>query len=91
MTVPTVPEQPHVEQVGAAGVKPAVPTSAERRRKLCFLGLAAVALAVVILVLTYPNLAAPVGTSAGVVAAVAPLVQRRPRAGTASEAIEDEA
>jgi hypothetical protein len=39
-------------------------------------GLVGIGLGVVALVLAFPRLAAPIGTSAGVVAAVVPLVQR---------------
>jgi hypothetical protein len=53
-----------------------------RRRRLIGAGVTLIGLGVVALVLAFPGLAAPIGTSAGVVAAVVPLVQRMGRGGS---------
>ncbi|MFC9613927.1 hypothetical protein [Streptomyces sp. NPDC056938] len=92
MTVPMDAEPPHLEGVSEVEVMPLARTGPDRRRKLYLAGLALVAVAggVVILVMAYPILAAPIGTSAGVVAAVVPFVQRMTRAGAPGDATEGE-
>ncbi|MFE7158102.1 hypothetical protein [Streptomyces sp. NPDC057636] len=92
MTVPMDAEPTHLEGVSEAEVMPVARTRPARRRKLYLAGLALVAVAggVVILVMAYPILAAPIGTSAGVVAAVFPFVQRMTRAGAPGDVTEDE-
>ncbi|GAA3847692.1 hypothetical protein RCR19_20020 [Streptomyces sp. WAC07094] len=51
----------------------------ESREGLLVAGVSAIRLAVVALVLAFPGLAGPIGTVAGVVAAIVPLVQRMGR------------
>lgn len=66
--VPPGPLVPPVPRVRAA-VLP-------RRRGLLIGGVVAVGLGVVALVLAFPRLAAPIGTAAGVVAVLVPLIHR---------------
>ena len=78
MTVPTGREPSSSEEGHQAG-KPAVqpPQAASfRRRRVLLGGLCGLGLAVVLLVVFMPVLAAPVGTAAAVVAVVTPLIHR---------------
>jgi hypothetical protein len=82
MTVPMNPETPHSEvSAGDHGSRPVAPRVVSRR-KLMGAGVILIGLGVVALVLAFPDLAAPIGTSAGVIAAVVPLVQRVGRGGS---------
>lgn len=90
MTVPTNPEEPHSDEEGAHGENPPAGRRSLRGQRLLAAGVVAIGIAVVVLVLVYPSLAAPIGTSAGVVAVVVPLVQRLGRVGSSDAATEDE-
>jgi hypothetical protein len=82
MTVPMNPGSPRSEVPAvdeARGTKRVKPV---RRRLLLTIGLVVIGLGVVALVLAFPSLGAPIGTSAGVVAAVVPLLQRLGHGGT---------
>ena len=82
MTVPTNPESPH-SQVGVSRKGDGAKRSERTRRQgLLVIGVAAVGITVVALVLVFPRLAAPLGTSAGVVAVLVPLIQMLRRGGT---------
>lgn len=81
MTVPTNPERLHAPVVLTDEARTPSLTRLIRRRGLLVAGVSAIGLAVVALVLAFPGLAAPIGTAAGVVAAVVPLVQRMGRGG----------
>jgi hypothetical protein len=85
MTVPTKPQPPH--SGGLAGDSDNRPVRARRirKRRLVAVGVAALGVSVVSVVLAFPRLAAPIGTSAGVVAAVAPLVQRAGRSSSSDD------
>lgn len=76
MTVPRNPEEAHSERGVKGGTNPRVRTGWLRRRPWLVVGVPALGLTVGGLVLAYPELAAPIGTSAGVVAVVVPLVRR---------------
>ncbi|MGA4849929.1 hypothetical protein ACOBQB_28190 [Streptomyces sp. G5(2025)] len=85
MTVPTNAEGVHFRKSCTA--EPALPLRGaeptrrrergrERGRGLLIGGVVAVGLGVVALVLAFPRLAAPIGTAAGVVAVLVPLLHR---------------
>ncbi|MFK4112001.1 hypothetical protein [Streptomyces sp. NPDC002176] len=81
MTVPMNPETPRskalpVDEAGSAVRKR---LGGFRARRAAVAAVLAVALTVVLLVTAFPRLAAPIGTAAGVVAVVIPLVQRKGR------------
>ncbi|MER6403166.1 hypothetical protein ABT269_06520 [Streptomyces viridosporus] len=75
MTVPTNPEELHSEAGTKGETNPPARTRLLRGRAPLMVGATAVGLTVAALVLTFPELAAPIGTSAGVVAVVVPLVR----------------
>lgn len=81
MTVPMNPETPRSEALPVEEEEPPKRAGFIRGRRLITTGVVALGLAVVALVLVFPRLAAPIGTSAGVVAAVVPLVHRWGRGG----------
>jgi hypothetical protein len=89
MTVPTNPEGLHSEIPSADETSPTRMRMA-RRRGLVAAGVAAIGICVVVLVLVFPALAAPIGTSAGVVAVAVPLVQRVGRGGSSGGRGADE-
>ncbi|MGV9882496.1 hypothetical protein [Streptomyces sp. NPDC003006] len=86
MTVPTNAESAHFRkscQPCSAEPVPLVPLVPRvraavlpRRRGLLIGGVVAVGFGVVALVLAFPRLAAPIGTAAGVVAVLVPLIHR---------------
>ncbi|CAM5436558.1 hypothetical protein STENM327S_00989 [Streptomyces tendae] len=76
MTVPTNPETSRFEVPVVDEARRTKRAKPIRRRRMVTAGLVGIGLGVVALVLAFPRLAAPIGTSAGVVAAVVPLVQR---------------
>ncbi|MFI8488401.1 hypothetical protein [Streptomyces rubrogriseus] len=76
MTVPTNPEMPRSEVPVVDTGRRTKRANPIRRRLMLLAGLVVIGLGVVVLVLAFPRLAAPIGTSAGVVAAVVPLLQR---------------
>ncbi|MFH8566659.1 hypothetical protein [Streptomyces sp. NPDC017988] len=79
MTVPTNAEGAHFRKsrtVGPVLPLPDTVPARRRRRGLLISGVVAVGLGVVALVLAFPRLAAPIGTAAGVVAVLVPLVPR---------------
>lgn len=76
MTVPTDPEELHSE-VGVKGAtKPPTRIRLLRRHPWLVIGVPALGLTVGGLVLAFPGLAAPIGTSAGVIAVAVSLVRR---------------
>lgn len=85
MTVPMNPESPHAPAVFTTEARPQGRTRMTHRRGFLVGAIAVVGLAVVVLVLVAPSLTAPIGTGAGVVAAVVPLVQRLGRSGGAGD------
>lgn len=87
MTVPTNPEPPH-SQIGAGSRSASA--KIPRRGGVLVAAVTAVALSVVVLVLAVPGLAAPIGTAAGVVAVVVPLIQMMWRGGASGGNSADE-
>lgn len=90
MTVPMNPQTPRSEARAVDEARPPRRVKLIRGRRLVTAGVVTVGLGVVALVLTFPRLATPIGTSAGVVAVVVPLVQRAGRNGSSDGGTEDE-
>jgi hypothetical protein len=90
MTVPTNQEKPHFKGRGRDAVGEMARRKAGRGRRLLMAGVVAVGLTVVALVMAFPSLAAPIGTSAGVVAVIVPLAQNLWRGGSPSEGSAEE-
>ncbi|MET9547492.1 hypothetical protein ABZY36_19575 [Streptomyces sp. NPDC006627] len=79
MTVPTNAEGAHFRKSRTVGPVLPLPDAVPARRRtrgLLISGVVAVGLGVVALVLAFPRLAAPIGTAAGVVAVLVPLIHR---------------
>lgn len=76
MTVPTDPEDLHAEVRAKGDAKPSARPGSLRRRSWFVVGVPVLGLAAGGLVLAFPGLAAPIGTSVGVITVAVSLMRR---------------